>query len=883
MACLDDDTLLALVGGQLSESALDAAERHLDECPTCRQAVALGLERGPRSPTLTIGDTLGRYVVLERIGAGAMGEVFAAWDPQLDRKVALKLLKASAASDEHQTRLLREAQTLARLSHPNVVTVFDVGRWEGQRFMALEFVDGGSVRTWLSAKSRGPRDVLSVFAQAGRGLAAAHQAGVVHRDFKPDNVLVRGDGRAQVTDFGLASEAKGPLSSDARPGVSLTGTGALLGTPAYMAPAQLDGEEATAASDQFSFCVALFESLTGQRPWSATSVEALRRSMRDGPTPAFPSTSEVPAHVRKAVLRGLSVQEAARWPSMVALVDALERNDSARTSRLIGAGVVVALIAGLLFLGARSRLPEACSVGQQRLATVWGPSRRAALTQTFEATGLTYAPSAMALVTQAFDARMGAWKPQHLEACLGSSDDRQSATWSARLGCLEERVAELDAIAQILERGGPASVNKAARIVDRLPAPGVCLEVDALGRVPLDDQSRQVFRGAREVAARTAALYETGAFEEAERLSDPGDAGVPPIVVSLVHYERGRVLQKLGRLDEAKALLTQSALASTGLRDDDMAGAAWAELGFLVGFLQVKPEEALAYVDLARAHLPASKDLRSQERVEGALANILTRQGKFDEAEAHFERVLALVEARTGPDTFYVARALTNLGNARLRRKHTADAVPLIERALALFEKTLGAQHPDTFQALNSLGVALGEAGRLEASIVIFHRVVDGYLASLGPTHPNVGTAFFNVADANSRLGRHAPALASYRRALDVWTGGLGPDSVQRVGALAGIGRSARGLGDLPAALEALEEARVLCMRAACEPADEGDAAWWLAVVAFEAKRPWGEVEAALLRSKKAFGAMGTAGAADVAKCERALTTKRIEQPAGHP
>jgi tetratricopeptide (TPR) repeat protein len=351
----------------------------------------------------------------------------------------------------------------------------------------------------------------------------------------------------------------------------------------------------------------------------------------------------------------------------------------------------------------------------------------------------------------------------------------------------------------------------------------------------------------------------------------------------LVHYERGRVLQKLGRLDEAKALLTQSALASTGLRDDDMAGAAWAELGFLVGFLQVKPEEALAYVDLARAHLPASKDLRSQERVEGALANILTRQGKFDEAEAHFERVLALVEARTGPDTFYVARALTNLGNARLRRKHTADAVPLIERALALFEKTLGAQHPDTFQALNSLGVALGEAGRLEASIVVFQRVVDGYLASLGPTHPNVGTAFFNVADANSRLGRHAPALASYRRALDVWTGGLGPDSVQRVGALAGIGRSARGLGDLPAALEALEEAHVLCMRAACEPADEGDAAWWLAVVAFEAKRPWGEVEAALLRSKKAFGAMGTAGAADLAKCERALTTKRIEQPAGHP
>ena len=884
MACLDDDTLLALSGGHLDGPALETAERHLDECVTCRRALALGLEASAaptaRAAVLTVGNTIGRYVVLERVGAGAMGQVFAAWDPQLDRKVALKVLKQAASSDEHQARLLREAQTLARLSHPNVVTVFDVGRWEGQRFIALEFVDGGSVREWLGAQSRGVSDVVSVFIQAGRGLAAAHQAGVVHRDFKPDNVLVRGDGRAQVTDFGLASESVGRVSDGPvlEPGASLTGTGALLGTPAYMAPAQLDGEPATAASDQFGFCVALFEALTGQRPWSGDTVEGLRRAMRDGPAPAFPSTSDVPPAIRKAVLRGLSVQEAARWPSMVALVEALEPRADRRSSTALVLGVVAAMLLGGVFFSTRSRLPEACQLGQQRLSTVWGDGRRTALTSAFEATKLSYAPTAAGFVSQALDARMTAWKQQHLEACLGSVDGQQGDVWRARLGCLEERVGELDATLQVLERGGAASVNKATRIIDRLPNVGVCLETDALGRVPPDGQTRKTFREARELAARVGALYETGGFDEAEKLSNPGDAGVPPIVASLVHYERGRVLQKLGRLDEAKVTLKQSALASTGLRDDDMAGAAWAELGFLVGFLQVKPEEALSYVDLARAHLPAAKDTRSEERIEGALGNITTRQGKFDEAEAHFSRVLSLVEARTGAESFFTARSLTNLGNTRLRRGHNAEAVPLLERARSIFEKTLGAQHPDTFQALNSLGAALGEAGRLEECIVVFEQVFDGYLASLGPTHPNVGTAIFNVADANFRLGRPAKALPAYERALEVWTGGLGVSSVQRVGALVGIGKAAHALKDDGRALAVLKEGLALCDKGECEPSDEGEGAWWLALVSADTKRPWSEVEPLVQRAKKAWSALGPAGKRDVEKCDRFLASKGVER-----
>ncbi|MBE2251471.1 MAG: serine/threonine protein kinase [Myxococcus sp.] len=882
MACLDDDTLLALGSGHLSGPSLELAEAHVDGCQRCRRALALGLQssagEAQRAPALSVGNTIGRFVVLERVGAGAMGQVFAAWDPQLDRKVALKLLKSAASSDEHQARLLREAQTLARLSHPNVVAVFDVGRWEGQRFIALEFVGGGSVRDWLEAQSRGAADVLDVFVQAGRGLAAAHQAGVVHRDFKPDNVLVRADGRAQVTDFGLASEALARLGDGPvlEHGVSLTGTGALLGTPAYMAPAQLDGEPATPASDQFAFCVALFEALTGQRPWRGSTVEAQRRAMRDGPPPSFPSSSEVPAPVRKAVLRGLSVQEASRWPSMVALLEALESGARPpRSSRVVVAGLALAVIAGLVSFSGRGRLPQACALGQARLSGVWSAPRRAQLEQAFLATKLAWAATAAADVARVFDERMAAWQQQHLEACLASDDARGDAElWRARLGCLEERVAELDATVGVLLAGGAPAVNKAARIVDRLPAATACLSPGVLERVPLDEPSQRVAREARQLAAQVGALYEAGAFDEAERRSNPRDAGVPPIVQSVVHYERGRVLHKLGRLDDAKATLKASALASTGLRDDGLAGEAWAELGFLVGFLQVKPEEALGYVELARAHLPAAKDSRLEEHVEGAIGNIETRRGRLDVAEAHFQRVLQLVEARTGPDSFFTARSLINLGNAKLRRGHLADALPLLERARASFERTLGAHHPDTFQALNSLGVALGEAGRLDESLVVFARVLEGYQATLGPTHPNVGTALFNVADAHLRLGHFGLALPFFERALEVWTKGLGVQSVQRVGALVGIAKAAAGGRDGARAQGALEAALGLCDAAECEPGDEGEAAWLLAVALSEAKRPWGAVEPLARRARRALGSLGEARAREVAQVDRFLASK---------
>nr|WP_255216494.1 serine/threonine-protein kinase [Pseudenhygromyxa sp. WMMC2535] len=310
---------------------------------------------------------VGRYTIIGTLGAGGMGIVYVARDEQLDRRVALKLLRRSDDDDEASVRLQREAMAMARLSHPNVVTVHEVGRYQEQIFVAMEFVSGTNLRAWLAAEPRGWREVVAAFVQAGEGLAAAHGAGLVHRDFKPDNVLFGDDGRVRVADFGLAhamdaaAEEVATLAPDVSDetisaislDVQLTKTGSLLGTPAYMAPEQFGGGRGDTRSDQFSFCVALWEGLYGRRPFAAPNFVALSQKIMSGavdePGEGGP---EVPAWLRAVVLRGLSADPDQRWPSMRALLDALARDPVViRRRRLRVGGVVALALAGLIASG----------------------------------------------------------------------------------------------------------------------------------------------------------------------------------------------------------------------------------------------------------------------------------------------------------------------------------------------------------------------------------------------------------------------------------------------------------------------------------------------------------------------------------------------------
>ncbi|MBA2542205.1 MAG: serine/threonine protein kinase, partial [Deltaproteobacteria bacterium] len=290
---LDETTGAQLLAGELPVDEAEAAHRHVASCRDCEEFVA-ELARVEISSDITRdskpvfdselrrGATVGRFLVLGRLGAGGMGVVYAAYDPELDRRVALKLLRGSSREDDVRARLLREAQAAARLSHPNVVSVFDIGVFEGRVYFAMEYVEGVTLAEWLRGDRAWP-DIVEMFVQAGRGIAAAHEAGVIHRDFKPENVLVGRDGRARVVDFGLARAADGEptpvpaLASSADPdetqpamrGISdrLTRTGTLLGTPRFMAPEQFAGGEITPSTDQFGFCVALYSALYRTLPF----------------------------------------------------------------------------------------------------------------------------------------------------------------------------------------------------------------------------------------------------------------------------------------------------------------------------------------------------------------------------------------------------------------------------------------------------------------------------------------------------------------------------------------------------------------------------------------------------------------------------------------
>jgi formylglycine-generating enzyme required for sulfatase activity len=340
----------------------------------------------PAKPvTLEAGARIGRYLILERVGSGAMGVVYGAYDPELDRKVALKLLGGDGAGQDAiaGARLLREAKAMARLTHPNVVVVHDVGMFEGRVFLAMEFLGGGTLKTWLAARPRTTREIIQVFAGAGRGLGAAHAAGLVHRDFKPENVLLDKDGRPRVVDFGLAREASaasdrtdedvGRISAGSgtpalavlpaseiseettlNPLGTLTRSGVIMGTPAYMAPEQFLGEATNEQTDQFSFCVALYEALYGERPFGGESLLRLVSNITDGRLLPVPENREVPAWIRRAVLRGVHADPAQRWPSMEPLIAALEDDPVTRRRRRVLSALAAVLVVASLAVGTQA-------------------------------------------------------------------------------------------------------------------------------------------------------------------------------------------------------------------------------------------------------------------------------------------------------------------------------------------------------------------------------------------------------------------------------------------------------------------------------------------------------------------------------------------------
>jgi predicted Ser/Thr protein kinase len=416
-----------------------------------------------------LGGALGRYRLERELGSGGMGVVHAAFDPDLERRIALKVLRVAAPSTDAKDRLLREARAMARLSHPNVVTVHEVGTANGRDFVAMELIHGESLADWLRAEKRRPAAIIDAFVAAGRGLAAAHAAGIVHRDFKPHNVLRSREGRIVVTDFGLAREAEGALpvaldqtlppdAASTRASITqsslagITVTGALLGTPAYMAPEQWSGGAVTPATDQFAYCVALWEALTGERPYRGPTLDDLRAQVAQGP--AALDASRMPRRVRGILCRGLDPDPARRWPNMDALLSQLVRADRRPfVALVIFGGALVAGSVAILAMRSGGAPPVTCPPPARDVATVWSPAIAAALRAK--------ASEAHAAV---LDAAYRDWQAARTQACSAPPQVQQ-----AQLQCLDGVLGRFDALRQ-----GYARVAIAEHLQAELIDPAIC-------------------------------------------------------------------------------------------------------------------------------------------------------------------------------------------------------------------------------------------------------------------------------------------------------------------------------------------------------------------------------------------------------------------------
>ena len=755
--------------------------------------------------------SVGRFTVKHVLGRGGMGEVHAAYDPELDRMVAIKLLRPELSTTKADARLRREARAMAKLSHGNLVTVHDVGVHDGQLFVAMELIDGDTLRGWQ--KGRRWREIVGAYVAAGRGLAAAHAAEIVHRDFKPDNVLVGRDGRVAVGDFGLAmsSEEDAPLTAAE---ADLTQHGALVGTLRYMAPEQLEREVADARSDQFAFCLALWEALDadpfGELRTSddvGVIADARRRAIAAGPPKKL---AGVPARITRALARGLAVRPADRWPSMTELLHELDparrRNRIAVASIALGAAAVAV---GATWW-ARTPAADPCADVAAPMAEVWIPGSVQRLAAAFAATKRPNAGDAATRTAAILDRRAAAWTVMRTESCEATSRGEQSADLDARrTSCLDARRAELAALVTALTQAPtPDMVDMAIRAANGLPSIEQCGNVSALlerdppkatVRAPIAQLELDVARAnTLELLGDKTVIAELPALRQRALALDWAPALAR--IDATIGYDAWR------RGDGAAAVepLREGATAAARAKDD--------ELGARVLSLEA---EALVDTDragdaievarssellAARAGDPAGARAQALEAIAVAYAG----QSKFDDSDKAYAAAAALLEH--GSDRLAFASVLNAWANLRYERSDYAGALPLADRALELFRSELGEQDPDYARALQSTANLQFEAHHyaeakreLDQSLAIKEAV-------FGPEEPTVALTLNSLGNVAGALGDHDLARKHYQRAYDIWAKALGPDSPQALMAKYNLGITLKHQKQLKQAIEVLSD-----------------------------------------------------------------------------
>jgi tetratricopeptide (TPR) repeat protein len=745
--------------------------------------------------------------------------VVAARDRLLDRRVAIKVLRHGfgGGADRAAARLLREARAMALLQHPGVVTVFEVGTHDGRIFLAMELVDGATLAEWLREAPRTWREIVDVFVRAGRGLAAAHRLGMVHRDFKPENVLVGRDGQVRVTDFGLVGMARGddePAAAAATTNAApssldqpLTRTGARLGTPRYMAPEQHLHQPVTARADQFAFCVALHEALYGAPPFPGQTLHELRDRVLSGqPTPP-PAGAErdAPPRLRGLVLRGLALAPDARWPDMAALLDALARDPSAARRRRWslaagGAAVVGAVAIGFAAVTAlgRSAEPPPCPSPAPRLAGVWDAPVRAAARSAFAATSRPYAADTFARAAAALDGYARGWVAMRTEACEATAvrHEQSAALLDRRMQCLDRRLTELGALTQLFRgHSDPVVVDRAVPAALGLTPLAGCADADGLlAQVPppADPAARTEAAAVRAELARSVALTRAGKPKDALAAVTPlvpraRALGHAPVLAEVL-LQLGTMQRDVGDPKVAEATIIEAARTGAEARDDALVARALIEQMWIAGYRGGRRAEALALAPYIEAAVTrAGGDPLILGGMYRYQAILLGAEGKFPEALVVGQRALELY-SRANPEGREVANALVTLGNIHIDRDDLAQAHAAYDHARAIFARLYGPDHPDVATAQSNLANVLLKQGKLAAALEAYRATLAVTERVSGPESQRAGMVLSNVGIVLDGLERWDEAHAANLRALAIYEKNLGRDHPDLVEPLANLG-----------------------------------------------------------------------------------------------
>lgn len=842
--CPAEEKLVLYAEKALSEEERAKIVDHLVDCDECR-SIAASLHKGeldtgqleeqanrpvePRpswtSESVPSGTKLGRYVIIQMVGEGGMGEVYSAYDPELDRKVALKLVHAEffeEPDDPAGSRLLREAQAMAKLSHPNVLSVYDVQSIEGDLAIAMEFIEGMTLSRWCKAEKRTWKEVLKMYIHAGEGLNAAHQAGLVHRDFKPDNVLVRKDGRVFVTDFGLVRQAneegkalgdrsmlvvrKEKVVSQKALKANLTKTGTLMGTPAYMAPEQLQGQEVDARADQYSFFVSLYEGLFGERPIEAKSLEEYQK-LTSSKEIVVPKKSDVPHWLRAIVRKGLSKEPEKRFGSMGEVLTAL-RNERAkrRRSALIAICLVLATAIGTAFAARiNTRAKFHCEVPIDEFVGIWDDTIRAKIGEAFAKSGVKYASEINSRILAQLDSYQQDWRKVFIESCR---DTHMRQLYSVdilgrRVDCLRKlkesfRTLAINLSAQVDHR----VINNALNAVYDLPQIKSCSDVKALLSEQRDSpeqagpMTKPQIQSLKITIEEISTLDKLGKYKEGLVLARNTQEkakrlGYLPLLAETTYW-LGALLEKNGDYKSAEQILTDAAHRYGFARDVDGYTKSLERLAYTIGVRQERFDDGLRIAQSLED--PTLGKVGTNELVLAKCFNtvgsLYSQHQKPGQAIPRFQKSIALLEKNLGPTHPTLAEPIMNLGTAYVRASNFAESYRLHLRALQIYEKASGPQHPSVANAL--LAIANDRVGseQLADALNDATRALRIMRVTLGEDNPLLAKALFTIGYINYRLDKNNESYKSYQEGLDIAVKGFGKENSLTVWLHYGLGNT---------------------------------------------------------------------------------------------